>query len=421
MGPKRKAGAAPPPAVLQGGVRFVHPSHGKCEVLPNGEWTFDVGKSCKEPHVYFRVLSSDIPMDIVSDANRWDTHAGIRHQHSAAVRAMIKSSRALPDLSTQYDATPELRQMTFKKHPMFHFIADWKDTAVAKQLKSKNVMMYAEAKRRVADIKFDQEREPIMAAVIMKSLVSLLGFVADEMRRKLAPTRPRQIEPGASRAEATTEDKAVTMDENQARYMEALLYMCGFQPSDEDDGGSWVAAVDGAVKELISTESHASGVNPMRRSWEFSPGDLHAWRGGGASARTQEDPDPHSMLMSDLHSASDKKVYAAAAAELGAAAYDDENRMLPAWMLRHEIETEWIKTKDPRLRAHAEVLPETVTIMLYNKTVSAPGTKRMVLGATLWVKFEWNGWVRKNSPGDVLEPMFKHHAARAIRRVQACQ
>ena len=75
MAPKRKAGV-----LLGAGVRFVHPTHGECEVLPKGEWTFEVpGRTTLEAHVYFHVLSMDVPEAARSDPDVWDETKGIFH------------------------------------------------------------------------------------------------------------------------------------------------------------------------------------------------------------------------------------------------------------------------------------------------------------------------------------------------------
>ena len=58
-------------------------------------------------------------------------------------------------------------------------------------------------------------------------------------------------------------------------------------------------------------------------------------------------------------------------------------------------------------------------VHLMNKKIDAaeePG-KKLVIGAVLWLEFEWNGWVRDKSPGGALNPLFEQHAAGSIRRV----
>ena len=89
MAHKRKVG------MLQGGVAFVHPEHGECVVLENGQWTFSVhGKKQKEAHVYFYVLSAELPEGARENPKTWDDTKGIAHERSAAVRALI--ARPLP-------------------------------------------------------------------------------------------------------------------------------------------------------------------------------------------------------------------------------------------------------------------------------------------------------------------------------------
>ena len=113
--------------------------------------------------------------------------------------------------------------------------------------------------------------------------------------------------------------------------------------------------------------------------------------------------------------ATDGAVYAAAEIELSAIAHDDTG-MLPAWLLGDMIEDEWIAKKDVRARAHAELIPEFVRVFIVNKTIAGAGVQ-LTIGAVAHIEFGWNGWARSKSPGDVLSPFFKHHAAHAIERL----
>ena len=50
------------------------------------------------------------------------------------------------------------------------------------------------------------------------------------------------------------------------------------------------------------------------------------------------------------------------------------------------------------------------------KKVAGPGMTRPFMGAVVHVEFEWQGWARKNSPGDEPAPLFESHVARALER-----
>ena len=91
------------------------------------------------------------------------------------------------------------------------------------------------------------------------------------------------------------------------------------------------------------------------------------------------------------------------------------------YLCYNKMQDVMIANGDPRIKAHSEVVEDTVTPMLMDKTIGAPAGKKVKIGAVFFIKFEWNGWKRKDSPGDVLEPIFTHHAARAIRQVLAAQ
>ena len=68
------------------------------------------------------------------------------------------------------------------------------------------------------------------------------------------------------------------------------------------------------------------------------------------------------------------------------------------------------------MKAHAEVLLESVKVVVMGKKVAGPGMTRPFMGAVVHVEFEWQGWARKNSPGDEPAPLFKSHVARALER-----
>ena len=143
---------------------------------------------------------------------------------------------------------------------------------------------------------------------------------------------------------------------------------------------------------------------PLRRAWTFHAGEVSAWRGDAAPAPSN---------LTTAQNATDGAVYVAAELELGVSARDDTG-MLPTWLLRDMIEHEWIMKKDARLRAHAEIIHESVRVFVVNKTIAGAGGVPLTIGALAQVEFAWNGWARSKSPGDVCSALFKHHVARAI-------
>ena len=386
--------------MLAGGTRFVHPEHGECAVLPRGEWAFEVpGRDTLEPHVYYQVMEAHVKEEIIVNEDMWDKAAGIKHDRSHVVRALIRRSARTPQLTSKYEPTVELRLARFMRHPLFY--DEWRTKSIATELKAADISSYKEGKRAAADIRSYIDQNELMARGYMRTLVTQLALLADCVRSCLAPTRPRFVEPGATRAEASTLD--VHFDENGGMLFECLLRMSGFVPSEELET-AWVPACAGATEALLGAHAHPTGVNPLRRAWFFARGDLRAWRGDAAAG---DGLSPHD--------ASDAQIYDAAERELGDRARDDEGS-LPAYLLRQEMEELMIAAEDARIKAHAEVIPDTVTVMFENKTIAAPGARRLVIGAVAQVRFEWNGWSRKDSPGDTLMPHFKQHVARAIAR-----
>ena len=74
----------------------------------------------------------------------------------------------------------------------------------------------------------------------------------------------------------------------------------------------------------------------------------------------------------------------------------------------------WIERGDVRVRAHAEVLLPSVTVVVLGQKVTGPNRSRPFLGACAQIRFEWQGWARRNSPGDALGPLSDAHVARAM-------
>jgi hypothetical protein len=53
----------------------------------------------------------------------------------------------------------------------------------------------------------------------------------------------------------------------------------------------------------------------------------------------------------------------------------------------------------------------------FRQLASAQKSTESAVYAAAEIEFGWNGWARSKSPGDVLSPIFKHHAAHAIERL----
>ena len=129
--------------------------------------------------------------------------------------------------------------------------------------------------------------------------------------------------------------------------------------------------------------------------------------------------------LNNPHEATESAIYQQAPSEIESGAFDGGDptaeppvppAMLPAWLLRSTIEDRWIEKKDSRMKAHAEVLLESVKVVVMGKKVAGPGMTRPFMGAVVHVEFEWQGWARKNSPGDEPAPLFESHVARALER-----
>ena len=400
MQPKRKAG------VLGPGVRFVHPKHGECAVLPNGEWTFAVeDRLTLEAHVYFHVISAKVPESSRSNPDVWDKTKGIFHERSAAVRAHI--ARPTPTLSSAYAPTAEARLAAFKKPPALAdgelalFLVD-EPSGFAATLQTASPEAYELAVKAAKKIKKDTRKDAAAVRVTMRALVASIALLVDCARSSLAPRRPHSIDASVPVGSAVTLD--VYLDENGARMMESLLSLCGFVS--DAKGQVWAPACAGATARFMGAHAHPTGVNSLLRLWTFPVGEMRAWRGDTTPAPSQ---------LATVHDSTDGAVYAAAEAELGAAARDDTG-MLPAWLLRRLIEDKWAAGLDARVRAHAEILQPSVRVIIENKTIAAAGGKRLAVGAVARLEFDWNAWVRK-SPGDEIAPVFRHHVAAAIEEV----
>ena len=410
------------PLLAQGGRRFFHKEHGMCELLPKGQWMMQPTKADGEddkskrqfPVVYFRVCRRHVPEDVLADAEKWDPdmYDGLKCEPSASIRAMIKNPvmDVALELSLEFEHTVELRFAGYKKHPMFGEVDGYKKLDFAKQLRTTRSDVYIKAKDAARALAVDMKDKPDAAASIMRSLVYKLALAADDMHKALKPSRPAHLVDGEARSELTTAD--VPIDENEALYLSSLLALCGFAA--ESDGCTWRPAVSGAVQQLVSLHAHPTGINPLRRMWEFTDIDMKTWLGDGGG---DGDGDGASETFFFPTRSTDKMIYDRAQSELGDLAFDAARRMKPAWLLRGELEQKMIKEGDVRLKAHAEILPETFELILMDRKIQAAGMagKKLVLGSVFAIHFEWNGWVRKNSPGDKLEPLFKQHAAAAMK------
>ena len=404
MAPKKRKSAS---KVIMADVMFEHPAHGACCVL--GEWTFDVeGIKRKVAYTYFHVKSAKVPDSVLRDSDLWDDEEGepvngIKREPSNGIRQLI--IKPIPKLSEEFDGTAALRMASFNKHPMLEDgeVESWATSEFAKSFKAKDKEAYREAKGKVADLKTDVGDHPDVAKVLMRSLVNTMGIMSDSVRAKLGPTRPRTASPGESRFAGKSIE--ITLCENQASYFDTLLGMCGFAENKET--GVWTPVAADAVKRLMGAHAHVTGVNVLRRLWTFPPSAVRSF------VAETGDAAPSSEL-GDPHDAPDSTIYRVARAELGDAAFDKEKKILPAWLLRNLIENAWIERGDVRVRAHAEVLLPSVTVVVLGQKVTGPNRSRPFLGACAQIRFEWQGWARRNSPGDALGPLSDAHVARAM-------
>ena len=276
MAHKRKVG------MLQGGgVAFVHPEHGEeCVVLENGQCAFSVhSKKQKEAHVYFYVLSAELPEGARENPKTWDDTKGIAHKRSAAVRALI--ARPLPRLSKEFAPTPATRLARFRRHPAFFelndFVHEKPTSGFAAKLYCAAPALHEAARKAARRIMKDMARDggTAAAAVTMRTLVVQLAMLADCARGSLARHRARVLDEDEPAGSARTLD--VFLDDNGALYFEHLLALCGFKA---DALGVWAPACEDATERLLGQHAHPTGVNPLRRAWAFPP------RGGARVART---------------------------------------------------------------------------------------------------------------------------------------
>ena len=250
MAHKRKVG------MLQGGVAFVHPEHGECVVLENGQWTFSVhGKKQKEAHVYFYVLSAELPEGARENPKTWDDTKGIAHERSAAVRALI--ARPLPRLSNEFAPTPATRLARFRRHPAFFelndFVHEKPTSGFAAKLYCAAPALHEAARKAARRIMKDMARDGGTAAAVitMRALVVQLAMLADCARGSLARHRARVLDEDEPAGSARTLD--VFLDDNGALYFEHLLALCGFKA---DALGVWAPACEDATERLLGQHAH---------------------------------------------------------------------------------------------------------------------------------------------------------------------
>ena len=402
--PKRTAG------LLAGGTQFMHPSHGLCEVLESGEWTFTVpSRATKEAHVYFHVIAEHVTQAERDNVMKWDKTKGIVHERSARVRALIKAHTRAPELSGEHAPSAELRLKSFSRHPAFHddelaqFVSAT-PTGFAAELKTASPDAFKQAEKAAKRIIKDIESDAAAVRVMMRALVTHVAMMVDSARATLAPARPRAVDEHAAVGSATTLE--VTLCENGTRYLEHLLALCGFAQGNEEE--VWVPVLANATERFMGAHAHPTGVNPLMRVWAFRASEVRAWQGNAAPTPPQL-PNPTE--------ASDAAIYAAADDEIGTGAVDETGKMQPAWLLRRLIEQTWAHARDPRVRAHAEIITNSVRVFVHNKTIAGAGHTPLTIGGTAHIECQWNGWVRRSSPGDEILPLFRHHVAAAINNV----
>ena len=75
-------------------------------MLPRGQWAFEVpGRPTLEPHVYYQVMEAHVKEEIIENEDKWDTAAGIKHERSHVVRALIRRAARTPQLTSEYYPT----------------------------------------------------------------------------------------------------------------------------------------------------------------------------------------------------------------------------------------------------------------------------------------------------------------------------
>ena len=409
MAPKKRKSAS---KVIVADVMFEHPAHGACCVL--GEWAFDVeGIKRKVAYVLPRQERQGHGLGAarLRPLGRRGGRAGERHQASAVERYPAVDHQADPQALRGVRRHSGAQDGVVQQAPDARGwrggeVESWATSEFAKSFKAKDKEAYREAKGKIADLKTDVGDHPDVAKVLMRSLVNTMGIMSDSVRAKLGPTRPRTSSPGESRFAGKSIE--ITLCENQASYFDTLLGMCGFAENAET--GVWTPVAADAVKRLMGAHAHVTGVNVLRRLWTFPPSTVRSFvaETGGAAPSSE---------LGDPHDAPDSTIYRAACAELGDAAFDKEKKILPAWLLRDLIENAWIERGDVRVRAHAEVLLPSVTVVVLGQKVTGPNRSRPFLGACAQIRFEWQGWARRNSPGDALGPLSDAHVARAMASV----
>ena len=287
-----------------------------------------------------------------------------RHASRVGVLTMTPKRKAHV-LSKDFPSTVTARLAGFNSHPAFkkEYLESFlsrNPTGFAAKLKVASPHGFKLARAAVKRLEKDKARVDGAAAVrvTMRSLVTAVAILADCARSSLKSYRPRAVDANETAGYAQTLD--FVFDENGALYLETLLSVCGFVEGDNND---WKPACPEATSIFIGAHAHPTGTNPLQQVWTFPAGEVRAWLGGET---------PKLRQIASAQKATDSAVYAAAEIELGDIAHDATG-LLPAYMLRNMLESKWIANNDVRLRAHAQIIPESVIVYIRNKTIAGAG------------------------------------------------
>ena len=165
----------------------------------------------------------------------------------------------------------------------------------------------------------------------------------------------------------------------------------------ENEAGDFVAASDDAIINTFGSSTMKGMFNPLRKTAYFPRTEHHRL------APTE------GIFITNPLTSPDSLIYAGAADEIGARAYDEEGKIFPAYVLRELIDAELAKGSIPdwRVRAIAHVEPPMViTFKEVNMKVNKATVGKEIL---ITIKFSFSSRSRthpgKTFPKDLFESL----------------
>ena len=197
------------------------------------------------------------------------------------------------------------------------------------------------------------KEEPSMK-LLMGQVMDSLTILGRRMNAALiAGPQKKPSKPGAAWKSYIARTRPQDLHGSAYQILSAVLEVCGFEKTTASNVDTWKPLVEDAVERLIGTHAHKVGGNAMRTLFAFPRRALRKY--ASLKRRKPITFDPETCI-TQPYKTSDAGMYNFGAAELGAAAKADDDRMEPAWALRHTLVNQMVDNiyDDTRLRAVSE-------------------------------------------------------------------